>query len=31
MLILGWTVDSKESYERINMFCDNIIFENFNP
>jgi len=31
MLILGWTVDSKESYKRINMFCDNIIFENINP
>jgi len=30
-LILGWTVDSKESYDRIKMFCDNIIFENFNP
>lgn len=29
--VLCWTIKSKEEYERIKSFCDNIIFENFIP
>lgn len=31
MPILGWTVTSKEVYERVHNCCDNIIFEGFMP
>lgn len=30
-MIIGWTVDTQDVYERVKGFCDNIIFEDFQP
>ena len=29
--VLGWTVKSQETYDKIKNHCDNIIFEHFIP
>jgi glycerophosphoryl diester phosphodiesterase len=31
MPLIGWTVKSMEEYRRVRNFCDNIIFEGFDP
>ncbi|MBS1664776.1 MAG: glycerophosphodiester phosphodiesterase [Bacteroidetes bacterium] len=29
--VIGWTVDSQTVYEKVKSYCDNIIFEGFQP
>ena len=31
MPVIAWTVRTREQYRRLNQFCDNIIFEGFDP
>lgn len=31
LMILGWTAHSPEEYQRAQMWCDNVIFEGFDP
>jgi glycerophosphoryl diester phosphodiesterase len=31
MPIIAWTISTREQYRRLNQFCDNIIFEGFDP